>query len=211
MLSVYFVRHGQTDYSRQNRFCGSTDAPLNDVGLRMAEALAARYADFGFDAIYSSPLRRTRETAEPVARPAGLDVIALDGLREIAYGEWEGRPERDVERDDHERFAAWAAHPARVAPPGGETATAIAARATDALDRIRAHHDRGKVLVVSHKATIRILLCTLLGVDVDHFRRRVAQRVAAVSCVDFKKDGPLLQMLNDVSHLDAELLEGDGT
>jgi alpha-ribazole phosphatase len=219
MLSVYFVRHGQTDYSLANRFCGSTDAPLNAAGRAMANALAARYgvgpggdrSDERWAAIYASPMQRTRETAEPTARKAGLPILFEDGLREIAYGEWEGRPESEVERDDHDRFHAWAAHPGRVAPPGGETAVAIAARATAALDFIRARFTDGKVLVVSHKATLRVLMCALLGIDVDLFRSRIAQKVAAVSIVDFKSSGPLLQVLGDVSHLPPELLAGDGT
>ncbi|HZS41704.1 MAG TPA: histidine phosphatase family protein [Polyangia bacterium] len=211
MLSAYFVRHGQTDYSLANRFCGAVDAPLNATGLAMAEAIAARYGDEKWAAIYASPLTRARDTAAPTARAAGMQIAVEDGLREIAYGEWEGRPEAEVERDDGERFHAWAAHPARVAPPGGETAVAIAARAMAALDAIRARHADGKVLIVSHKATLRILFCALLGIDVDLFRSRIAQKVAAVSIVDFKKTGPLLQVLGDVSHLPPELLAGDGT
>jgi probable phosphoglycerate mutase len=210
MLSLYLVRHGQTDFSRQNRFCGSIDPPLNAIGLAMADALAARYGDAGLSAIYASPLLRTRQTAAPIAARAGLAVQIEEGLREIAYGDWEGRPEEEIEREAPERFHAWAAHPAQVAPPGGETGYEIAARALAAVESIRRRHD-GKVLVVSHKATLRVLLCALFGVDVDLFRVRVAQKVAAISIVDFKSTGPLLQVLGDTSHLPAELLGLEGT
>src|SRR6185312_15004882 len=125
MLSLYLVRHGQTDSSLHNRFAGRIDPPLNATGLAMADALG-----------------------------------------EIAYGEWDGRPEAEVERDDAARFHAWSAHPGRVAPPGGESGAEIAARAMAAVERIRARHaDGGKVLVVSHKATLRVLVCALLGID----------------------------------------------
>jgi probable phosphoglycerate mutase len=211
MLSLYLVRHGQTDFSLANKFCGSIDPPLNATGLKMAEALGAKYGGEGWAGIYASPRLRARQTAEPTASRAGLEILVEDGLREIAYGEWEGRSEAEVEADDAERFHAWAAHPALVAPPGGETAVQIAARAGAAIDAIRARHTDGKVLVVSHKATLRILVCALMGIELDRFRARIAQKVCAVSIVDFKKSGPMLTVLGDTSHLPPALLAGDGT
>ncbi|MGZ3405601.1 MAG: histidine phosphatase family protein [Polyangia bacterium] len=211
MLSLYLVRHGQTDASLNNRFCGRIDPPLNTIGLAMADALAARYGSEGFAEIVASPLLRAQQTAAPTARLAGLPVATDDGLVEIAYGEWDGRAEADVERDDAARFAAWSAHPGRVAPPGGESGADIAVRALAAVERIRARHASGKVLIVSHKATLRVLVCALLGIDVDGFRARIAQKVCAVSIIDFKSTGPLLQVLGDTSHLPPALLAGDGT
>jgi probable phosphoglycerate mutase len=211
MLSLYLVRHGQTDYSLGNRFCGSIDPPLNATGRHMAEALAARYGDEGWAAIYASPRLRTRETAAPTAARAGIEVQLEDGLREIEYGEWEGRAEAEVEATDGARYHAWAEHPGRVAPPGGETGVEIAARATVVIDAIRRRHADGKVLVVSHKATLRVLVCALFGIDVDLFRARIAQKVCAVSVIEFRKSGPLLQTLGDTSHLPPDLLAGDGT
>jgi probable phosphoglycerate mutase len=212
MLSLYLVRHGQTDASLHNRFCGRIDPPLNATGLAMADALAARYGTEGWVEIVASPLMRTHQTAAPTARIAGLPITSDEGLIEIAYGEWDGRAEADIERDDPARFHAWCAHPGRVSPPGGESGAAIAARALAAVERIRARHaSGGKVLVVSHKATLRVLVCALMGIDVDHFRSRIAQKVCAVSIIDFKSTGPMLQVLGDTSHLPPELLVGDGT
>jgi probable phosphoglycerate mutase len=211
MLRLYLVRHGQTDASRHNQFCGRIDPPLTPVGVSMAEALATRYGRLGWREIVSSPLLRAQKTAEPTARAAGLPVTIDDGWVEIAYGEWDGRAEDEVERNDAGRFAAWVAHPGRVAPPGGESGDQIAARALGAVERIRARHGDGKVLVVSHKATLRVLLCALCGIDVDQFRRRIGQRVCAVNVVDFPPSGPLLQVLGDVSHLPPALMEAEGT
>ena len=211
MLSLYLVRHGQTDASLHNQFCGRIDVPLNATGLAMADALGARYGREGFVEIVASPLLRARQTAAPTAEAAGLPVSTDEGLVEIAYGEWDGRREAEVERDDGARFHAWAAHPGRVAPPGGESGADIAARALAAIERIRARHKSGKVLVVSHKATLRVIVCALIGLDVDNFRSRIAQKVCAVSIIDFKSTGPLLQVLGDTSHLPPALLAGDGT
>jgi probable phosphoglycerate mutase len=211
MLTLYLVRHGQTAASSSNRFCGRLDEPLTPAGHAMAEALGAAYGNAGFAEIVSSSLLRARDTAAPAARRAGLPVNVDDGFIEIAYGEWDGRAEDEVEKNDPARFAAWAAHPGSVPPPGGETGAEIAVRALAALERVRARHQDGKVLVVSHKATIRVLLCALLGMDVDHFRRRIGQKVCAVNVLSFPSTGPLLSVLGDVSHLGPELRNLEGT
>jgi probable phosphoglycerate mutase len=211
MLSLYLVRHGQTDYSLNNRFCGAIDPPLNTYGLAMAEALGARYGGEPWAGIWCSPLLRARQTAQPTATRAQQELILDDGLREIAYGEWEGQPETAVAHSDSTRFHAWSAHPGHVAPPGGESGLAIAARVLAAVERIKERHPSGKVLIVSHKATLRVLLCELLGVDVDLFRVRIAQKVCSVSVVDLKPTGPLLQLLGDTSHLPPELRTDEGT
>jgi probable phosphoglycerate mutase len=211
MLTLTLVRHGQTDYSRANRFCGSIDPPLNADGLAMAEALGAHLGAQTWTAIYASPRTRTLQTAGPTARRAKMEITVEDGLREIEYGSWEGRQESEVEASEPERFHAWASHPARVSPPGGETAVEIATRALAVVDAIRERHGAGKVLVVSHKATLRVLLCALLGIDVDLFRARIAQKVAALSIVELRASGPLLQVLGDDSFLSAELRAAGGT
>lgn len=201
MLALYFVRHGQTDCSRDNRFCGSTDVPLNAVGSEMAESLASYYARRSWKAIYSSPLLRARETAEPLARRTGLEVFIEQGLREIAYGEWEGMLEADVRRHSPGAFEAWLQDPGRHAPPGGESGVEIAARARPAIEAIRARHPEGEVLVVSHKATIRVLVCVLLGLDIGLYRSRIGQSEAAVTAFEFRPGGPLLTLLGDTCHL----------
>ena len=169
MLSLYLVRHGQTDASLHNRFCGRIDPPLNATGLAMAEALGARYgaASVRRDRRQPACARAADRRADGDAAP-GCPSPSTRGCVEIAYGEWDGRPEADVEREDGARFHAWSAHPGRVAPPGGESGADIATRALAAVERIRAAPpDGGKVLVVSHKATLRVLVCALLGIDVD--------------------------------------------
>jgi probable phosphoglycerate mutase len=211
MLELYLIRHGQTDFSRENRFCGSIDPPLNDVGLAMANAFGEHYASQKWDAIYSSPSQRARSTAEPLAKRIGMDVKIEDGLREIGYGEWESLRHEDVQRQWPEAYAYWAADVASRGTPGGETAFHVAARAAPVLEKIRRHHPEGRVLIVSHKATIRILVCALLGMDVRLFRDRIAQPVAAVTKFEIGKRGPLLTCLGDVSHLPAALRGLEGT
>jgi probable phosphoglycerate mutase len=211
MLELYLIRHGQTDYSRENRFCGSIDPPLNAVGMQMAEAFGAAYAERSWDAVYCSPSLRTRQTAEALFRRTGGEAVIDDGLREIAYGEWEGLRHEEARQRFPEAYAYWAADTASRGTPGGETAFQVAARAAPVIERVRREHPTGRVLLVSHKATIRILTCALLGLDVRLFRDRIGQPVAAVTRFEIKPAGPLLTLLGDVSHLPPALGNLEGT
>lgn len=211
MLELVLVRHGQTDYSRENRFCGSIDPPLNATGMQMAEAFGAVYAAVPWTAIYASPRLRTQQTAEALTRRVGATVTTEAGLAEIAYGEWEGLRHDEVQTKCPEQYAYWTADVASRGTPGGETAFAVAARAAPVLEQIRSRHTEGRVLIVSHKATIRILVCALLGIDVRLFRDRLSQGVASVTRFEIKKSGAQLIQLGDVSHLPAELRGIEGT
>jgi alpha-ribazole phosphatase len=205
-LTIYFARHGQTEGAREGRFCGDVDVPLAEDGRAMAEAIARHYATTSWRAIYASPKQRARDTAEPLARRTGLPVRIDDDLREIAYGEWEGLREAEVAAKHPREFQAWQADPGEHAPPGGETGEAIATRVMRSVDAIRAlHPEGGNVFVASHKATLRVLVCRLLGVPVTDFRRRVAQPPGTITVVDFRDGGPLLLALADVRHLPPEL------
>ena len=211
MLELFLIRHGQTDFSRENRFCGAIDPPLNDVGLRMADAFAAAYAHLEWNAIYTSPRQRARQTADALARRVTTRVTADDGLAEIAYGEWEGMRHDEVQAKWPEAYAYWSADVASRGTPGGETAFGVASRAAPVLERVRMKYPDGRVLVVSHKATIRIMVCALLGMDVRLFRDRLGQGVGAVTRFEITKKGAQLVQLGDVSHLPADLRNIEGT
>jgi alpha-ribazole phosphatase len=216
MLELWLVRHGQTEFSRENRFCGSIDPPLSDTGLRMAEALGAAHGGDKWDEIYCSPSTRARQTATPLATRAKIELSIDEGLREISYGEWEGLKHEEARAKFPAIYEYWAQDTASRATPGGETAFMVAARAAPVIERIRREHQSGRVLVVSHKATLRILVCALLGMDVRLFRDRIAQPVCALSRFEIKihKDGgstAMLTMLGDTSHLPPELREAPGT
>jgi len=211
MLTLYLVRHGQTDCSKSSRYCGEIDVPLNSNGKAVAESLAEFYGGESWEAIYSSPKLRARQTAAPLAEATGLEVRIEEGLREIAYGDWDGLLERDVKERFPEEFRVWSADPARNSPPGGESAIEIAFRVVPVIEAIRHRHPAGKVIVFSHKATIRVLVCALLGIDLSLFRARVAQAVGAVTVFEFRETGPLLKVLNDQSHVPAELRKEEGS
>jgi probable phosphoglycerate mutase len=198
--------------SRANVFCGRRlDPPLTSDGMTMAEEFAASYRELEWRAIYSSPLDRAITTATPLAAALGLPIERRDELAELDYGAWDGMTANEVARKfriEHER---WTADPAWNPPTGGETAVQLAQRMTRAVEEIDAAHDDGNVLVVSHKASIRVALCALLGVDVGRFRYRFGCPVGSVSIVEFGDHGPLAAAVADRSHLDAGLRELEGT
>lgn len=198
---VLLVRHGATTLSAEDRFAGATDVDLSDEGRRQATLLGARLAGESIAAVYASPMKRTRETAALLAKPHGLEVRAEAGLREIDHGRWEGKTRNEVERSLSGEYAAWEEDPFTFAPEGGESGLSVMARALPALRAIVAAHPNEAVCVVSHKATIRLVLSSLLGVDPRGYRDRLDQAPACLNVVDFKDAvRARLMLYNDTSH-----------
>lgn len=200
---IFLVRHGATTLSAEDRFAGATDVPLSDTGREQVRRLAARLSDDGITAVYASPLSRTVETAEILAGPHGLSVEKREGLREISHGRWEQMTRREVDAQFPEESAAWEEDPYTFAPVGGESGLMVTARALPVLMEIVRENQGGNVLVVSHKATIRLLLSSLLGFDPRRYRDNLDQSPAALNIVDFKDAvRARLTLFNDTSHYD---------
>lgn len=211
-LTLYLLRHGQTTLSRDDTFCGSgLDPELTPEGLTMARAFADAYRTTPWRAIYCSNLRRSITTAQPLCEALGMELQIRAELNEIGYGKWEGLTKSTVDQQYHDDYIRWLAGPAWHAPTGGELAVAIARRGMQVIEEIKANFNDGNVLIVSHKATIRIMLCALLGIDVGRFRYRLVCPVVSVSKVEFTSEGPLLHALADRSHLSKDLLDAPGT
>jgi probable phosphoglycerate mutase len=211
-LVLYFLRHGQTALSRDDTFCGSgLDPELTPEGLQMAQAFANAYRNTEWRAIYSSSLRRTITTAQPLCEAIKATLNKRPELNDNRYGPWEGMTKATVEQQYHDDYITWLADPAWHAPTKGELAVAIARRGMQLIEEIKEQYDSGNVLVVSHKATIRIMLCALLGIDVGRFRYRLVCPVGSVSLVEFTDEGPLLRALADRSHFSEELKTLPGT
>ncbi len=211
-LSLYFLRHGQTALSREDGFCGSgSDPELTQQGLEMAHAFTAAYRAKSWNAIHSSSLRRGIATAQPLCDALGMKMQVRTDLNEIAYGRWEGLTKEEVDRVYHDDYRSWLADPVWHSPTGGELAVRVACRGLSAIEAIKQEFTDGNVLVVSHKATIRIVLCSLLGIDVGLFRYRLGCPVGSLSVVEFSSQGPLLHTLADRSHLSDHLKTLPGT
>jgi broad specificity phosphatase PhoE len=198
---LYLVRHGATPLTEEDRFTGAANVELSDDGRWQAERLGERLRDEKLTAVYCSPMARTLETARLVAGSTGLPIETRDGLREIGHGRWDGLTRREVEDAHPDEYAAWEEDPFTYSPEGGESGVAVLARALPVIREIVTRHTGERVLVVSHKATIRLVLSSILGFDERRYRDRLDQSPACLNVVDFRDPvRARLMLFNDTSH-----------
>jgi broad specificity phosphatase PhoE len=169
MATIVLARHGETDWNRDNRFQGNADPPLNDAGREQSRALADRLTGDGIAAVYASPLRRARETAEIVAERLELPVSTVEPLREIDVGEWSGLTRSEIEERFPEAFARWLdyAHGWQ----HGETYDQLGERVLPALLDLANRHDGERILVVTHGGPIRAVAAYVAGIGYGEARR----------------------------------------
>jgi len=205
VTTLLLARHGETDWNRARRWQGHADRPLTDHGRAQAAALGDRLADIALDAVYSSDLRRARETAEAVALPHGLDVIELPELREVDVGSWEGLTRDEAESRFPDGFRRWLA--GGTGWEDGETYAEMSRRVLAVVERIASDHEGGRILIVSHGGPIRAIHGAALGMDVEAYRRiRPVEPNARLSAV-WVEDGRLTELC-PAGQID-ELLERD--
>ena len=198
---IYLIRHGTTTLSAEDRFSGGTEVDLSDEGRWQAACLARRLADDHISAFYCSPMRRTVQTASIIAEPYGLTPVTRDGLREIHHGHWETMTRQEVEDQFTDEYDAWQQDPFTFAPEGGESGVMVMARSLPVIREIVVNHTGQTVAVISHKATIRLILSSLLGFDARGYRDRLDQSPACLNILDFKDAvRARLMLFNDVSH-----------
>lgn len=210
-LKLYILRHGETVYSRTGGYCGELDPDLTAEGQQMAVAFAAAYRAIAGDAIFVSPMKRAIATAKPLCDGIGLEMQLHNGLKEIRYGKWEGQTNEFVKENYKEDYGRWLTEPAWNPPTGGETGVQLASRAMLVIAEIQQKYLSGNVLIVSHKATIRVILCNLLGIDLGRYRDRLDTPAASLSVVQFGALGPMLKVLGDRSFMDDSLRSLAGT
>ena len=198
---LYLVRHGATPLTAEDKFSGAENVFLSDEGRHQVNLLTHRLADDNIHAIYSSPLDRTLETASIIARPHRLRPSKKDGLREISHGHWEGMTRREVEEQYPDEYTAWESDPFTFAPKGGESGISVLARALPVIREVVVTHKDKNILVVSHKATLRLIISSLLGFDTRGYRDRLDQAPACLNILDFKDPvRARLMLFNDISH-----------
>ena len=210
-LTLYFLRHGETTYSKTGGYCGEVDAELTPDGVRMAKAFAEVYRLVPWTAAYVSPMKRTIATAQPLCDALGFKMELRPGLEEMRYGKWEDKTVEFVKEHYWDDYIHWLAEPAWNPPTGGETSVEIASRASLVITEIQQKYTTGNVLVVSHKATIRIVLCDLLGIDLGRYRDRIDMPAGSVTVVKFDLHGPLLQELGNRAYMSEDLRSRPGT
>ncbi len=200
-MRVLLARHGQTLWNASRRFQGATDVGLSDVGRAQAAALGHALAGHRLAAVYASPLRRAVETAEIVVGEAEMPIVAVEELRELSLGEWEGFTVDEIRGREGDPYQAWLRTPHDCPPPGGEPLDDVIARVDRAIDGIvRLHGGRDDVLVVAHGGVISVYACYLLGCSFNSLWRF---RVDNCSLTVVKP--PRLVSINDTSHLRQDL------
>jgi len=198
---LLLLRHGQTPLSVERRYSGHGDPELTDLGRAQAAGAAARLGGVtGIAAVLTSPLRRTRATAEAVADATGAPLVVRDGLIETNFGTWDGLTFAEARELDPDAHARWLGSQ-DVAPPGGESFAQVGARVMIERDAILAEYPASTVVVVSHVTPIKLLLQQALGAG-PSILYRLHLDTASLSIADFYPDGGTsVRLVNDTSHL----------
>jgi 2,3-bisphosphoglycerate-dependent phosphoglycerate mutase len=201
-VRLLLARHGRTEWHRDNRYVSRTDIGLNETGRREAWMLARRAEEERPDLVLCSPLTRALETARLSAEACDMEPRTDERLRELDFGEWEGKSLAEIREEDSESVSLFEEDPARHGFPGGEPLHKGAERVLEILAELHRSHTGQTVLVVAHNTLLRLGLCRMLGIPVRDYRRRLPRLVnAAVSEVRFGGEGGALYTLNDAKHL----------
>jgi broad specificity phosphatase PhoE len=206
-LRLYVVRHGVTAWNRELRMQGHTDVPLDAGGQQQAQRIGARLraVPHAPQAVWSSDLRRARDTAGAIAQALDLPVRTTPLLRETMLGEWEGLTRPEIEaRGDSELLANYLRDSHRFRPPGSESLEDVWDRLQRAAELIRTEHPIGQVAVVGHGGSLRALLCSALDAPVESMRRLWLDN-ASLSIIEELHDArgryARVTLINDTSHL----------
>jgi len=192
---LILVRHGEPDEAMRGRCYGSVDVGLSKRGREQSRRLAQALAPSGASAVFSSPLGRAQETAQPIVRAIRAELRVRRQLREMSFGEFEGRRYEEIAAETPELYSSWMGDPETVTPPGGESFLALRARASAEVRRIRDERNGTASIVVSHSGVIRAVLA-----DVLELKPRVAFRIqidwASVTIVDWYEETAVVRLVN---------------
>jgi len=202
MTRIYLVRHGQTQWNKEQVFRGTIDVPLNEFGQEEARLAANALRDRPIRAVYASPLARATETAAAIAEIHGLEVKAVEGLTDLCFGEWQGVSRKAVMARYPDLYRQWIEEPQNVIFPGGESLATLQSRAVKAVKQTVIGHPEDTIVMVSHRVVNRVLICGLVGIDLSHFWQ-IGQDTAAINLLIWSNGRFVLGCLNDTCHLRA--------
>ena len=200
MLKIFLIRHGETEWNKQGRLQGTSDVHLSPEGFHQAITLAEHAPFTHADAIYSSDLARAMETAKIVAERFNLTVKPMPELREMNYGDWEGRLISELTAEFPKTFGKFFTDPERCHPPHGETFLACQARVMIGIRDIIANHEGQKVIVVSHGAAIRLILGAALDMPI-HKLWAISQSNTALNVLRVDDGEFTVELVNSMLHL----------
>ncbi len=199
-MQIILARHGETEWNKAEVFRGRRDIGLNDTGRREAELLAEYLGNLKLEAVYSSPLKRARQTAEAIAQQNKAEVMIAPGLIDFNYGEWEGLSNHEVQDKYRVVYSVWNDHPEQATIPGGESLDDVRKRAVAVVDEVVARHE-GNVVLVSHRVVNKVLICALLGLDNSHFWN-IRQDTGAITIFAYERRRFILTKHNETCFLE---------
>lgn len=207
MTTIYLIRHCEAMGNKMRLFQGSTDCDISDTGAKQLEFLADRFKDVKLDAVYSSPLIRTKKTARAVAEPKNLPIITRDGLVELHGGVVEGRPFQEAFNSIKGLADTWNNHPQDFAPEGGEAMRDAYVRIYDEIISL-AHLNRQKTIAVAtHGGVLRCLMCRVLYYDINRLKDVPWCENTAVTLLNVDDNDKIsVEFFNDYSHVPSEYM-----
>ena len=199
MKELLLIRHGQTDWNTQGRVQGGGD--LNNTGITQSNLLAKVLQDSQASTIYTSPSKRTHQTAMIIATALSLEVNTTPLLKDIDYGVWSGALLADLIKDDPDLFEQWEKDPSSVTFPEGESLLDLRTRISVFMDEITEKHSSDTVVVVTNESPIISMLAVALDIP-DSSHRNFHADNASLTVLQFKNTHYILSPFNDTSHLD---------
>ena len=200
MTSIYLVRHGQTAWNKEEIFRGRTDIPLDEAGLKQAELVGQYFKGMEIQAIYSSSLSRAWQTAQKVAQFHDLKVQPLQGIIDMSFGNWEGRPHQEIQESDSNTYRQWVETPHLVRLPGGESLDDVRVRAMAAVEELIRNHPGKTLILVTHRVVNKVLICGILSLDNSHFWQ-ITQDTTAINLIQHRNGKYILSLMNETCHL----------
>jgi broad specificity phosphatase PhoE len=201
-LRLFVVRHGGTRWTRERRFAGSRDVPLDDAGHARAEALARLLAAHPITAVYTSPMERARATAALIAAPHRQDVRIERAFADMRFGAWEGLTADEVATRFPDAWTTWREAPATLTAHGGEPVDHVAERVAGAIGRLQHAHTGETVVVVTHAIAVRLIALAALGLGSDRLWS-VDASPAGVTELEYSRDWVTVHRMNTLAHLTA--------
>lgn len=198
--TYYIIRHGQTEWNILGKTQGHGNSPLTEKGIAQAEELAVGMEKYPIDMIFSSDLGRAVQTAEIVGKKFGIEVQKTEALREMGFGEWEGKLIPEITEKYADIYIMWRNEPHLAKIPGGETLDTIKERLEKFIDELNNKYNNKNILLVSHSVTVRVFLLLMLDSGMKNIYR-IKQDNTALNIVEWRDYGPVVTKMNDTSHI----------
>jgi len=200
LATLLLVRHGETEWNQTGRYQGQTDIGLSEAGVQQAERLRRSLSSNRIDGVYASDLKRTMETAAIIAAPHQLKIQPCTELRELNFGEMEGKSFEEIQRDYSALIQAWRTGNIEAIAPQGESPSQLAARVARFMPQLKKEPADKTLFIVAHGGSLQMLVCLLLGINPANWLR-FRLDTASLTIARTYSEQAVLTLLNDTCHL----------